>query len=334
MGLRNFFNRMGQNREIAESNKDSAKPGKFCDDECAVSHSNCKECLEAQEKFQHALYELERIEKALDKSEEEIEAMAKGPQIEKCDFCGAPYEEGRMTCPYCGTKYPIEEAEFEIPLSQSDRVRMYHDKVLRCWKLMAAKRAVQKRLGRGVYNIGAINALANLSGKVGLTTQNYLKEKVSDIESVAYNVYGVPVSLYISGVASAEYQTPKTLSLQQVGKEVAVASITGAIVSSTQNRNVGSAPGTPTYGGGGGSAPATQNTNASSANKSSLSPSEQLFWKIQQERASKPPGYGGAVSKRGNCCGECKHYYNGNCAKGHSTRGATDYCTVVDFDQK
>ena len=333
MGLKDFFNRLGQNREIAESNKDSVKPGKFCDDECAVSHSNCKECLEAQEKFQHALYELERIEKALDKSEEEIEAMAKGPQIEKCDFCGAPYEEGRMACPYCGTKYPIEEAEFEIPLSQSDRVRMYHDKVLRCWKLMAAKRAVQKRLGRGVYNIGAVNALANLSGKIGLTTQNYLKEKVSDIESVAYHVYGVPVSLYISGVASAEYQTPKTLSLQQVGKEVAVASITGAIVSSTQNRNVGSAPGTPTYSGGGESAPAANNGGGSSSG-SSLSSSEQLFWKIQQDRAKNVPKYGGSGGGGGNCCGTCKHYYNGNCAKGNRTSGASDYCTFQDFDPK
>ena len=211
---------------------------------------------------------------------------------------------------------------------------MYHDKVLQCWKLMAAKRAVQKRLGRGVYNIGAVNALANLSGKIGLTTQNYLKEKVSDIESVAYNVYGVSVSLYISGVASAEYKTPKTLSLQQVGKEIAVASVTGAIVSSTQQRNVGGASGAPTYsGGGGGSAPALQNNGASSSG-SSLSSSDQLYWKFQQERAKNPPRYGGSGGSGGNCCGECKHYYNGKCAKGNRTSGASDYCTFADFDPK
>ena len=218
MGLKDFFANLGKRHEIAEENKDKEKPGKFCDKECGVSHENCKECLAAQEKFQIALYDLEKIERALDKSEEEIQKMAAGPSITKCPKCGAPYDSDSLKCPYCGNKYPIEQSDLEIPLSVSDRVRLYTDKIYAAWKAMNEKRTIQARLDRGVYNIGFFNKLAEFGEKIGLGTKDVLKEKPADIENAAINYYGVPVSVYISGVASGDYKIPKELGLKGYGK--------------------------------------------------------------------------------------------------------------------
>lgn len=100
MGLMDLF--LNSSSE-AESRKN---PGPLCGT-CNINDSRCESCLAEQQKMLDAVDEAQDFEQAINELNNNPAAASEKNKFTKCSLCGAPFEKGMRSCPYCDTPYPF-----------------------------------------------------------------------------------------------------------------------------------------------------------------------------------------------------------------------------------
>ena len=201
---------MTKMRNEAAAREAREKPGKYCFKTCMVDDERCKECLEVQEKFAHSLYQLEKLEDLSEMTEDQVREIVSAKKIEKCGFCGAPFESGYSECPFCGTEYPSDGIDFDIPASSVDRDKLMNQKIQETWDLMVEKIMFQQKIIKESAGDDFMGKFQKFFSSATLSMSSMYQQNVSELKECAKN-YGVGISRYISGVALDEYETPKSL---------------------------------------------------------------------------------------------------------------------------
>lgn len=312
--------------------KNTPKPGNYCKKSCTahIYKGTCEECLAAQDIFLNALIDLELLEETIDFSISELKEIndAKEETL-YCTFCGAPVVKGRKTCEYCDTEYVEYYPPFDIPESRVERINLYNRQIEHVWQLLINEAVIQSKLDE--FDIGFIKAIKRGVGKIGLKKENTMKQTASEIKEGAIH-YGVPVSVYIGGVITGEYSTPRGLYWSDIATQVAVNTANNLI----ESRVIGySGNNQPTVQ----QQPQYSNYNAYSnwysqqdfgGYQPKLFSSERSnnVMKSYKHRKIKLGSVGLAGSK---VCGDCKCFYNGKCSKGRATSGASDGCGLFEL---
>lgn len=189
-------------REGTESGV-NAKPSLYCLKACIPGEQRCAPCLEIQQRFEHAIYQLEQLENFSKMSVEQLQKLSAQKRITKCGFCGAPFESGHKECPYCNTEYPADSLDFDIPLSQKDIHIQLMQKAEEAWSILNEKTKYQEEMAAG----GGLGTFQNIVFCGTFPFQNALKQSAAKIKKGA-DYYGIPISQYISGVMLGEKKTP------------------------------------------------------------------------------------------------------------------------------
>ena len=243
MGIRDYFNKINQYDQAVRENMRKKKPGIYCSNECFVNDGRCKECLEIQKRIERAVNRIEQIEKTMNLTEEQIKEINKTKRIKKCSFCSAPYEIDDFNCPYCGTPYPKDVIDFEIPVSLVSRSAEISKKTEEAWGLLIKKWELVES-----YNAN-INKQLTINDKIrtmlhGTPKQNWPQTAVEI--NWAANLYGIGVSQYIQGVAMGQLQSPNNIYQSEQDRNLQQ-QIGMALGINIPNNNVNYASATPRY---------------------------------------------------------------------------------------
>lgn len=201
-------------RATIEERSSRPKPGKYCFKFCAINDDRCKACLEIQERFEHALYQLEQMEEMYELTSEQVQQIVAQKKVTKCTLCGAPLEKGVQECPYCGTAYPEGVLDFDIPLSKTDRNIQMMEQAQNAWNLFVEKEELLAEYRKTLPENKIMEGLTKFAGMMGISSSDLLKHNINEIKQGAAH-YGVSLSQYIHGVASGHMETQKSLLIQE-----------------------------------------------------------------------------------------------------------------------
>ena len=306
MGLKDFLTTMVNPASKLPDAKE--KPGSMCISTCPglrYANTMCKgKCLPIQKRLEFIIHELEKMEETLNYTPEKIRKMNQRTYASYCSCCGAQYEKGHSSCPYCGKPYSAHHSAANVPESKLDRMKLYDRKIEEAWERVLDISDCQNKLvvlaHEKIFNG---NKLLMAMHPVYTPDRKTLGQTAGQIKASAAH-YKVPTSLFFQGFVTGEYKTIKQLQEAQAAKEAQerAAAQRQAYLNQLQNST-------------------TQRTNTTRS--SSLSSSQQTFWKIQQERASRPVGYNGGADRY---CGNCMYWFNGHCASSDTSRSASEYC--------
>lgn len=284
-------------RKQAEERAARVKPGKYCLKTCVIDDNRCETCVEVQNRLDAAIKRLEQLEELSKLSTEEVKEVYSKRKIEKCSLCGAPFENGNNECPYCGTAYPSDGIDFEIPVSKNDRNSLIMTCAEDAWKVLYEKMMLDSKHQRDTAGDDWVGKIQKFMGSATEALSGMLKQNASEIKQGA-DFYGVPMSQYISEVAIGNMKTPKTLYFEEQSRIL------------TEQRKQSEA--------------ASVERQAERAQKSSYTAMDFL------QRHAENTRYEYGVVSKSSCCGNCTYYLMGSNECGYNKfrhpSGASDYC--------
>ena len=289
---------MAKARKQTEELASRPKPGSFCNKVCVINDERCTPCLALQEEGGSLLSQVEKLEELEGLTSEQVQQLTQSKTITECSLCGAPYEKGDRECPYCGTAYPEDAIDFDVPLSKQERHDQLMSKAVEAWDAYIKVSMLQLQYSKETAQPGFIGAIQKFAAGASNMVQGMMKQNASEIQEGA-NYYGVSISQYLYGASRNEYETIKSIRLEEA----------------RQRLNEQSAQRNAEF----------QRQQAQRAARNSSYTA--MDWMEQRAKTSAPQ-YG--VVPSSSCCGTCQYYVatNKECLdnKFRHPSGPNDYC--------
>lgn len=290
-------------RKQAEEMAGRPKPGSFCNKGCAINDGRCTPCLALQKECGSLFSQVEKLEEMEALTSEQVQQLTQSKTITECSLCGAPYEKGQRECPYCGTAYPEGAIDFDVPLSKQERHDQLMSKAAEAWDAYLKVNTLQMQYLKEAPQPGLIGVLQKFAAGASGMVQGMMKQNASEIQEAAKH-YGVSISQYLYGASRGEYQTLKSIRLEEMNKRNnEQAAQRNALFQQQQAQRAASQPS-------GGSL---------------------MDFRARQMQYSGTPNYvggSGGGTGGGVCCGNCANYMtSGKCAADHGRNG---YVTAND----
>lgn len=210
---------MAKARKQNEEKANRPKPGVFCNKVCVIDDSRCTPCLALQEELGILLVQLERMEEMSDLSSEQVQQLLQRKKITKCSLCGAAFENGNKSCPYCGTPYPEDGISFDIPLSRQERRTQLLNKAEEAWNSYLKLFVLHNEYLQETAGSDWMGKIQKFAGGAANAMQGQMKQNAAELQQGA-DYYGVPLSQYICGVVVGEMKTPKTLQYEEMSQRL------------------------------------------------------------------------------------------------------------------
>ena len=204
---------MAKARKQAEEKAKRPKPGSFCNKVCVINDERCTPCLALQNEFGGLLSQVEKLEEMETLTSEQVKQLTQSKMVTACSLCGASYEKGHRECPYCGTVYPGDAIDFDVPLSKQERHDQLMSKAAEAWDVHLRVNTLQMQYLKETPQPGLIGAIQKFAAGASNMVQGMMKQNASEIQEAA-NHYGVSISQYLYGASRGEYQPLKSIRLE------------------------------------------------------------------------------------------------------------------------
>ena len=276
-------------------------PCETCCRPCRIAGGDfCPRCIELQKPFAKGLAELRTMEAAIDGAAN----GAPKPAPACCSLCGAPYEENETECPWCGTPYPAGAGAAALPADIGQLKLLYRRRCEEVWKLYTDfypvyQEAVMKKF-RG--NLILDNPFSKYVTSYSMNKQKMTSEQIF----AGAEKYNVPVSAYLLGVVTGQYEN--------VGTMTAIEALQKRSQALDEMNKL-----------------AEKNLEIEREKNAKLRAIrlEEAARQVKMAK-SRVAGYGGASD--GLVCGTCVNYMSsGKCAAGHGTFGLTNASDSASF---
>lgn len=206
-------------RKQAEEKANRPKPGSFCNKVCVISDERCTSCLALQAECGSLFSQVEKLEEMETLTSEQVQQLTQSKTITACRRCGAPYVKGHRECQYCGTAYPEDAIDFYVPLSKQERHNQLMSKAVEAWDAYIKVNTLQMQYLKETAQPGFMGAIQKLVAGASNMVQGMMKQNASEIQEAA-NHYGVSISQYLYGASRGEYQTIKSIRLDETNKRL------------------------------------------------------------------------------------------------------------------
>ena len=210
---------MAKARKQSEEKARRPKPGVFCNKVCVIDDSRCTPCLALQEELGELLVQLEKMEEMAELPSEQVQQLSQRKKITKCSLCGAAFENGNKSCPYCGTPYPEDGINFDVPLSRQERKTQLLNKAEEAWNSYLKFFVLNNEYMKETAGSDWMGKIQKFVGGAGNMLQGQMKHNASELQQGA-DYYGVPLSRYIHGVAVGEMKAMKVLRYEEMSKQL------------------------------------------------------------------------------------------------------------------
>ena len=323
MGLMDMFQNAGNS--LIESLTPKKKPGELCIASCTINDIRCEACLAEQEKIRAALDELQNLESAVENARNNPQTVEKLPA--KCSVCGAPFEKGEQSCPYCGNKYSVGTFAANIPATEAEQDNLLLQKAAETYAMYAN---IKKRVSENKSDDlkGKLPSFLGGAASMLYTTKNKFADMTPQQIKQLARQNNVSYREYITGVMQGAYQSAGDIKLRQISQQMSELS--------EQRRNI-----SMEY-----NAKQQQENQRYRAEQQRIQSEsnaklQQMRQQHRQEEAKRQsqmaawrtPQYSGGPgpSTTGSCCGNCRYYmvHDNKCIYNefkHPT-GANDYCS-------
>lgn len=296
----------------------------MCSAGCVVDRAQCEECYALMKRARDALV----LVNDADAYNKQVALLRGKKQKQECDFCGAPMLDEEEVCDYCGTRRSAsnvlklqKNAYGEIPSAIANAAQAIHE--YRMFHITQTEEYVFRGMMlAGELHIKAVCYSANadmmvmkeslkwLSSPEGVRKmkQNIIAMKKPMSESDVYQAAqktNLPIDVYLRGYMDGKVGNLATLVLEENMQADAQKR-----KEEKEKRN-------------------QQWEELRKRAEQSKKEIDEIIYKQQLARASRPVGYVGGSSSS-SCCGNCRYYLMGDnkCGKNEfrHPRGASDYC--------
>ena len=309
------------------------KPGQLCSPACNINDSRCEACLAEQQKILDAVDEAQDFEQAINELNSNPAAAAEKNKFTKCSLCGAPFEKGMRSCPYCDTPYPLEALFADLPTNAIAQDNLLLEKAAAVSALYSALYKRQTQNSQEAIKAKLPSILEGAVGFVGGRIGNMMDMDKTEIKKYARENNASYLE-YVLGVIQGTYKSPKRAMLDNQAEAL-----------NNYNQNMARKRDED-----------RERSRQIEEKQRQIAAERQLIYerqrqqrletqeelkKIQQERHQREleriknnaPQYvaaGGGGNGAGRyCCGYCVHYMSGtNECTEHTwkPKGASDYC--------
>ena len=300
---------------ITESLTPKKKPGELCIASCTINDIRCEACLAEQEKIRAALDELQNLEAAVENARNNPQTIEKLPT--KCSLCGAPFEKGEQSCPYCGNKYPAEAVTADIPATEAEQDNLLLQKAAETYAMYAN---MKKRVSENKSDDLKGKLPGFLGGAVDMVSQNYsafADMNAQQIRQLAKQ-NNVGYREYIIGVIYGTYQSYGDIKMQEAKQGM------NELMAKMKAEN-------ERYAAEDARLRAERRQIDRDLRQKQQQSSMNSYKRQMEYLASKPaPQYSGGSGGDYHCCGNCVYYmtYNNSCGRDQyrTISGASDSC--------
>ena len=188
------------------------KPGQLCSPTCNINDTRCEACLAEQQKILDAIDEAQALELAINKLNSDPEAAAGKNKFTKCSLCGAPFEKGMKSCPYCDTPYPSDAILGDVPTNKIEQDNLMLEKAAAVSALYSALYKRQTQNSQEAIKAKLPSILGGAVGFVGGRIGNMMDMDKTEIKKYA-GENNVGYCEYVLGVIQGTYQSPKRIML-------------------------------------------------------------------------------------------------------------------------
>lgn len=196
---------MRDQKKAVQQAESRQKPGKLCDSQCPVNDMRCEACLKQQKEIISGLEGLTTLETAIISLQGRIIEMPSG-----CSNCGAPIENGKKNCSYCGAAYQLEVYLANLPKTEFERDKLLLD---RTTEVFAGYTALyKKQVEYKKENVKLPGIMKGFTNMIAANIEKGMDMNAAMIRQGA-NDNGVSYPTYISGVMTGQYQSVAMINL-------------------------------------------------------------------------------------------------------------------------